>query len=251
MAPINLVYGIIEDPGAALAAAHRRGPHVGPMSATLCEGMPALQLNTPGWINWSAETVATLKDSDALLSFCRARLQNRTTIFSLSMRTFVNACIDFAQNEVERRRDELTQRLEAAGLPRALGFPGYRDWVFSAFLPLPNVFIAVEPEDGGDNFVRVDALLWDGNAALAVMLEGRSMFTPGTLQSLERLQAAHPALAIARIPWSPRADAPNRDNLPAAYLSHFLDDVPLPFGPYRVLSAPSDNDRPASATGAV
>jgi hypothetical protein len=240
MAPIHLVYGIIEDPGAALAAAPRGGPHIGPMSATLCDGMPALRLNTPGWINWSAETVATLKDTDALLSFCRARLQNRTTIFSLPMRTFMNACLDFAEGEVERRRDELTARLEAAGLPHSLGFPDYRDWVFSSFLPLPNVFIAVAPEAGEESFVRVDALLWDGKAALAVMLEGRSMFTPGTMRSLERLQAAHPTLAIARIGWSPRADAPNRDSLPTAYLSRFLDDVALPFGPYRVLSAPAD-----------
>lgn len=241
MAGVQLVYGIIEDPGAALTklrAAPSSSATLTPLSATLGTGTPALRLNSHGWINWTAETAAALPDTDALLKYCREQLQRRTVVFSLSIRTFINACLDFAASEVERRRDELEQRLDTAGLPRSAGFPDTRDFVFSAFLPLPNVFIAVDDKADEDSFVRVDVLLWDGKSALAVMLEGRSMPTPRTLESLERLRAAHPLISILRLPWSPRGDASSHGDLPTDYLGRFLDGVALPFGPYRVLTQP-------------
>lgn len=247
MQKISLVYGIIESPSAALAreCARLRGPlgigGIGPMSAAIVEGTPAFCLNSPGWANAAPEIVQSLVGTPALTEYCRTRLLNRVSIFSLALRAFLAAYVDAAAAEVERRKDELEARLHALGLPVEAGFPGYRDWIFSAFLPVPQVHVAM-PDDAlsdGAAPVAIDVLFWNGRAALALTLEGRTMPTPRERRAREALLAAHPALRSAALSVPADGRSWDWDALADRIGGSLIADGALPFGPCRILSGES------------
>lgn len=235
MAAIELVYGIVENPAAALAQLRAGGaarPHLGPASAVIAEGAAPLRLNTHGWASLPPEAVQGLSGTEALTAWCRERLRNRTTAFALVTRSFLAAYLDFAAAEIERRREELEARLRAIGLPLDQGFPTYRDWIFSALLPLPHAVVRT----GDDAFVEIDVLFWTGRTALALALGGRTMPTPRTLRARNRLAETYPQIRFAAM------ESP-ADGRSWAFGPDFLDLLDgelfpaagLPFGPYRVL----------------
>lgn len=236
MTDIRLVYGIIETPLAALARERGRAPPaggIGPLSARIVADTPAFRLNSPGWANAAPDIVQTLSGTDALTYYCRARLLNRVSVFSLLLRSFLAAYLDFAICEVERRREELEARLHALGLSGGEGFPTYRDWIFSALLPVPQVHLAL-PDGHGP--VAVDVLFWTGRSAVALTLQGRTMPTSRQREAREALMAAHPGIRMAAM----RAPADGRswifdEEFRALLEGVLLADAGLPFGPYRIL----------------
>lgn len=237
MATLNLVYGTIENPAAALVRERGRWaarPGIGPMSASLAEGVPALRLNTPGWMNVSPDVVQTLAGTEALTDYCRDRLVNRVPIFSLVIRSFIAAYFDHVAKEVEHRRDELEARLDAAGFRVSSGFPTYRDWIFSALLPVPQVYIATAVPGGSDAFVAMDVLFWTGRGPVALALESGSMPTARSLRGRRALLSSHPEMTLGaiKVPSDGRSWAFEEE------LDHLLDGdllpcAGLPFGPYR------------------
>ncbi|MCK0209727.1 hypothetical protein MWN33_16965 [Starkeya koreensis] len=233
---ISLVYGIIESPSAALAreAARPAGNGgLGPMAATIAGGTPAFRLNSPGWINAGPDIVQGVAGTQALTEYCRARLLNRVSVFALALRSFLSAYVDFAVAEVERRRDELEARLRALGLPADDGFPTYRDWVFSALLPVPQVHVAMP---GDADPVAVDVLFWTGRSALALTLEGRTMPTPRQRRAQEAMLAAHPAMKAATLAVPADGHSWALCELAGHFDGALLPDTGLPFGPYRILA---------------
>ena len=241
MTDIRLVYGIIESPSAALArqaASPAETGGLGPMSARILHGTPAFRLNSPGWANAAPDVIQTVSGTEALVDYCRTRLLGRVSIFSLVLRSFIAAYIDFAVAEVERRREELDARLREAGLSGEDGLATYREWVFSVLLPLPQCHIAVPPPHDPADQVSVDVLFWTGRRALALTMAGRTMPTPCRRRALESLASAHPALKLAsmNVPDDGRSWVFDEDFLELLG-EDFLPGTGLPFGPYRVLVA--------------
>lgn len=235
MQQISLVYGIVESPPAALAreaARPARAGGIGPMAATIVESTPAFRLNSPGWANAGPDVMQTVAGTTALIEYCRARLINRVSVFSLALRSFLSAYVDLALAQVESRRDELEARLRAAGLPVDEGFPGYRDWVFSALLPVPQAHVALPGEAGP---AAVDVLFWTGRSALALTLEGRSMPTRSRRLAREALLAAHPTVQAGTLPVPCDGRSWEMDGLLERLGGDLLPDGGLPFGPYRIL----------------
>ncbi|MDX6805544.1 hypothetical protein [Terrihabitans rhizophilus] len=250
-AVLHVVYGIVEDPGAALARLRAADPGTSPltpMSFSMIHGSPALRLNSHGWMNLPADVVSGLSGTEALLHYCRERLHNRVSVFSLAIRAFLSHYLDVVEAEIEHLRGELESRISKAGLPISLGFPTHRDFAFSALLPLPNAYIGLSGDrSGGAEFVRVDALFWDGKTATAVLLEGNSAPTRSDAQRLKRLEDESPHVSILRLkkPMSGIADIARRS----------LNDAVLPFGPYRTLhrdafAGRETENAPSSGSGA-
>jgi hypothetical protein len=225
-ADFTVLFGQIDNPAAVLSQERddllAAGHGLSQRAAFLRPGDDALRLNSPGWLNLRPQSASKLKSHDDRERFCRRELEKRIPLFSRPLRTFLAGYFNFVDGEIEGQRGVLECKLVDAGFEPACDFPTYRDWFFSAFLPLPNAYLA----RGGD-FVRFDVVFWTGARLVAVLLDGLTMRTPRCARELRELEAESRVVDVIRI--KPSGAKELRE-----YLGDFTDGCHLPFGPFRL-----------------
>ena len=125
---------------------------------------------------------------DDQLARLRASLARRCDPWRRGERRFLECYFDFVARHVEGNRAALAQ-----GLTRFGGLFSYRDWVYSALMPLPRAHLHAPEGDepfGPGTLTRVDFALWTGTAAIAIELPGTGTRSPATDRRHERLRRA-------------------------------------------------------------
>ncbi|BCJ89593.1 hypothetical protein IZ6_03280 [Terrihabitans soli] len=218
-----VLFGKIDKHVAALAHKHGSAAAgaLSPRAATIGAGDAALRLNSSGWLDLPPQSASQLNSHDDRKRFCRRALQRAVPLFSRPLERFVSSYFDFVDEEIERRRDALELKLAEAGFDPGAAFPDYRDWFFSAFLPLPNAHLQWR----GD-FIPFDVVFWTGTRLVAVLIDSLSMKTPRHLRAVEALAAGHECVEVVRIAPSDMASLQAR-------LGDFTEGCRIPFGPFR------------------
>ena len=174
-----------------------------------------------------------------LASLCRA-LTRHCDPWRRSERRFLECYFDFIARHVESNRDALTGRLEPfAGLFQ------YRDWVYSALMPLPRAHL--HASDSGEPFgpetlVRVDFAFWTGTAAIAIEISGTGTRSLVTDRRHERLRRAGARIVeLADDVLDPARAAEFEAALPED-LRQFWRDRALPSGPLKPAALDIETD---------
>ncbi len=167
---------------------------------------------------------------DQLAGLCRALTRNCDP-WRRSERQFLVCYFDFVARHVESYRDEFTKILE----PFADLFH-YRDWIYSALMPLPRAHLHA-PESGEPlgpvTLVRVDFAFWTGTAAIAIEIPGRGTRSLVTDRRHERLRRAGARIVeLADEVLDPAHAAEFEAALPDD-LHQFWRDRALPSGPLK------------------
>jgi len=188
-------------------------------------------LRLDGWLGKSHATQEPARpDDDQLASLCRT-LTRHCDPWRRSQHRFLERYFDFVARHVENHRDELTRRLEPfAGLFQ------YRDWVYSALMPLPRAY--VHAPDSGEPFgpeslVPVDFAFWTGAATIVVEIPGKSTRSSVTDRRHGRLRRSGARIVeLTDDVLEPANTAEFEDALPAG-LHRFWRDLALPAGPLK------------------
>ncbi|QJP14594.1 hypothetical protein G3545_13630 [Starkeya sp. ORNL1] len=240
---LALVYGAIRDPAAAarhaLADLYRSGLTLGPSAASIEPAQPALRLNSQGWLSLQPQRAGELATHADRIRMCKAGLAGSVPLFAGPLQIFLDSYFDFLERSIESRREALEAKLTTAGLPARGGILDYRDWTYSAFLPLPNAYVLLESEktDGSQSFARVDCAFWTGKTLLAVLFETRSMPLPSEQRAIEQLAAMAPLVEILHVPAAALDDPNVLDARLGQQLSAFTDQAALPYGVFRLQEA--------------
>ncbi len=167
---------------------------------------------------------------DRLASLCRA-LTRHCDPWRRRERQFLVCYFDFVARHVESNRDELTGSLE-----RFAGLFQYRDWVYSALLPLPRAHLHAPKSSepfGPETLVRVDFAFWTGTAAIAIEISSKDTPSPVTDRRHERLRRAGTHIVeLADDVLDPIRTADFEAALPDD-LRQFWRDRALPSGPLK------------------
>jgi hypothetical protein len=165
-----------------------------------------------------------------LASLCRA-LTRHCDPWRRNQHRFLECYFDFVARHVENHRDELTRRLDPfAGLFQ------YRDWVYSALMPLPRAHIHAPDSGepfGPESLVPVDFAFWTGSAAIVVEMPGKTTRSPITGRRHDRLRRSGAKIVeLTDDMLEPANTAEFEDALPAG-LHRFWHDIALPAGPLK------------------
>lgn len=229
----TIAYGALDDPGAVLADA--RSEPLAITSARIHPGQPALRLNTRGWLALHPSMASEFGTHAQRVAFCTEALQARTPLFARPIRAFLARYLAFVAASVEQRREDLEARLERAGLPVAGGILDYRDWFFSALLPLPNAWIV--PGDGAARDLppaRVDCAFWTGETLVAILLGGLTMPSPRQARAIDALREGRDDIEIIHLPTATGGDGPALTPALEALFARVPDAAALPYGPFRL-----------------
>lgn len=225
-----IVYGLVSEPGrivSALIAADTAPPALTNQYALIGPSTEALRLSSPGWMEVSLDERLSLTDSQELYRLCREKVLHGTSHFSLLIRQFLNGYLDFVVSQAEANRAELE------GDPPAADIFSHRDWVFSAWLPLPQARLLLPPEfnDDAPQFADIDIAFCRAGRVTAVMIDGTSTPTKSQQAKRDYLRAHHPQLDFVHIHKDRLRDGIfPADDFPGAF-ARYWDGLTLPHGP--------------------
>ena len=171
-----IAYGIVTNPE-TIARSFERSEGQRPFELTnryalVSPASPGLRLSSPGWIDISVQQMSQVRCSDDLFDLCRERLINRSSPFSKLIRLFVERYLEFARAQLERHKSEL-----GAGTADDEIF-NYRDWIFSAWLPLPQAQILLPAAFAADrpSFAELDIAFSLPGQLIGVMIESATIY---------------------------------------------------------------------------
>lgn len=239
----KLVYGRVSDPAKLLAelAQSERLPRLGARHAHIEAGCPGFRFSSPGWANFANRDLALVTSQAILFDLVREKLDAKLPTFAVRLTLFVERYLAAIR---QRARDRFGDTDSGLITPD--------DWIYSAFLPLPDVRIelpAVAPNEESA-FVELSALFWTGETAIGVQIDPSASVIGSKRRRLERLRTLWPALQIVEIPrdrLGPDDAGFPFDLFPDA-LANFWDGVAVPQGPS--LSAPLESSLVDQASGA-
>lgn len=195
--------------------------------AVLAPDTPSLRLSSPGWITLTVEHMAEVASTDDLFQLCQERLAGRTSPFSKPVRLFLQRYFEFAGTHLESGRAELRETLDQHPLLT------YRDWIFSAWLPLPQAHVLLPPgfEDEGPGFCEFDIVFWLEGRLLAVTIDGTATPLKSRRRKIDFLRDNHPRFELIQIPKDQLEDGPFPVDLFPEYFPAYWRNIRLPQGP--------------------
>lgn len=224
-----IVYGVARDAGVVLSeiAAQEHPRPLGVRHALVPPEGDDLRLCSPGWINISADERMELASASELFLLCREKIGHGTSNFALPIRQFLGSYLDFCWARVEAY-----QTLLDPDPPESDLFT-WRDWVFSAWLPMPHARVLLPPSFDGENpaFADVDIMFRCNGRFTAVMIEGMSTPLKSIRRKRDFLFERHPDLDVVSVSKESLAagDFP-ADRFDAAF-ARFWHGLKLPVGP--------------------
>jgi len=208
---------------------HCRVPHVLIENAT----SSALRLNNIDYSFADLYPVAAPQTPLSPIQLIHQRAQSLCDLWARLPRLFLSSYFHLIEAVAEEHRVELEERLEGYG-----GFYQYRDWMLSAFAPLPRAWLHVPEEvtmpPSQNTFIPIDFVFWTGEKLVAIFMVGTATLTKIQRKYAHRLRENGvdvcyiPACAVRRLDQTAL-----KEYLPPSLLSYWIGE-PFPSGPYDV-----------------
>ena len=226
-----IVYGIVTNPQTIADGFERRKGEY-PLELTnryalVSPASPGLRLSSPGWIDISFQQMSQVGATGDLFDLCRQRLINRSSPFSKLIRLFLERYLEFVGAQLEAHKSELGA--DAADDE----IFDHRDWIFSAWLPLPQAQILLPPAYGADqlSFAELDIAFSLPGKLIGVTIDGASTPVKSRQKKLDYLIENHPQISLIQIPKSRLQDEEFPKDLFPRSLARFWQGLSLPHGP--------------------
>lgn len=226
-----IVYGIVTNPE-TIAKGFESGKDGRPFELTnryalVTPASPGLRLSSPGWIEISFQQMSQVTSTGDLFNLCRERLINRSSPFSKLIRLFLERYLEFVSAQLDTHKSEL-----GADTADEEIFD-YRDWIFSAWLPLPQAQILLPPAFAADrpDFAELDIAFSLPGQVIGVAIDGTGTPIKSRQKKLDYLVENHPQLSLVRVPKGRLGDEAFPDDLFPAGFSRFWKGLSLPHGP--------------------
>ena len=224
-----IVYGVARDASVVLSeiTAQEHPAPLGVRHALVSFDIEDLRLSSPGWIDISPDERMELPSAPEQYLLCREKIGHGASNFSLPIRQFLNRYLDFCWAQVEAHQASLDPA------PPETDLFTWRDWVFSAWLPMPHARVLLPPSFDEDSpaFAEIDIMFRCNGRLTAVMIEGLSTPLKSVRRRRDFLFAQHPALDVVSVPKENlTADGFPGDLFGAAF-TRFWHGLTLPIGP--------------------
>lgn len=221
----RLVYGPASDPRRTLAelSLSEASSELTSLHAHITDGTPGFRLSSSGWTNFTTRDFALITSEARLWELVREKLNTKLPTFAVRQQLFVDRYLADAKQRAQHHFGNLEAEIF-----------GPEDWIYTAFLPLPNARIEL-PDSGSAtaDFAELSVLFWTGELAIGVLLDPPSAIIGSKKRNLERLKENWPQFTIINVPRDQFAE--DSRNFPTSLfpdaLNCFWDDVEIPQGP--------------------
>ena len=226
-----IVYGIVTNPETIANGFERRNGQrpfeLTNRYALVSPASPGLRLSSPGWIDFSFQQMSQVTSTADLFDLCRERIINRSSPFSKLIRLFLERYLEFVGARLEAHKSEL-----GAGTADDEIFD-YRDWIFSAWLPLPQAQILLPPAFGADrpSFAEFDIAFSLPGHLIGVAIDGASTPIKSRQRKVDYLVENHPELSLVQVPRNRLRDEAFPIDLFPKSVARFWQGLPMPHGP--------------------
>ena len=226
-----IVYGIVTNPQTiAKGFESRKGERPFALTnryALVSPGSPGLRLSSPGWIDISFQQMSQVNATGDLFDLCRERLINRSSPFSKLIRLFLERYLEFVRAQLEAHKSELGADTADDEIFE------YSDWIFSAWLPLPQAQILLPPAFGADqpSFAELDIAFALPGHLIGVAIDGASTPIKSRQSKLDYLVENHPQLSLVRVPKDRLRNRAFPKDLFLESIANFWQGLSLPQGP--------------------
>ncbi|PPR56858.1 MAG: hypothetical protein CFH07_01686 [Alphaproteobacteria bacterium MarineAlpha3_Bin6] len=196
--------------------------------AVLSPSSPGLRFSSSGWLEISTRQMLNVQSTESLFQICRERIISRTSQFSALLRLFLESYFDFLHSQIEKHKNEL----EPDNVEDEIFI--YKDWIFSAWLPLPQAHILLPPEfmDNKPSFAEIDLAFWIEGQLIGVIIDGGETPIKSRQKKLDYLVEKHPQLWVIKVPRDKlEEDTFPIDLFPNSF-SYFWRTLTLPRGPF-------------------
>ena len=196
--------------------------------AVLSPSSPGLRFSSSGWLEISTRQMLNVQSTESLFQICRERIINRTSQFSVLLRLFLESYFDFLHSQIEKHKNEL----ESENVEDEVFI--YKDWIFSAWLPLPQAHILLPPKfmDNKPSFAEINIAFWVEGQLICVVIDGGQTPIKSRKEKLDYLVEKHPQLSIVTVPRDKlEEDTFPIDLFPNSF-SYFWRTLTLPHGPF-------------------
>ena len=192
--------------------------------AFFTEKSPALRLNCEGWLHHSSNAIEA-NNSELLYNLTIEKIMRNILPFSQSTRIFIKSYFDFMLEQTKKIAiNELNSEIFNQG-----------DWIYSAWLPMPNTHILLSPEFKNKKFkfVEFDLSFWTGEQLICIQLGQSNTLIKSKMEKREQLESAHPHIKIIEIPINRFTgnNKPFPSDLFSENFNHFWRGLRLPLGP--------------------
>ena len=165
---------------------------------SLSPSSPSLRLNSKGWINISTQTLSELKSTDDLFENCKSQLLQNIDKFSISLNKFVSVYMDLILKLIDKNKLEIKK-----GIPEKEVFV-YKDFIFSAYLPLLNSRILLPPSYHRRNaetpyFAHLDIVFWIDEELVCVNIGSKTSGIKSRRKAIEFLTTNYPKIRMINI----------------------------------------------------
>ena len=196
--------------------------------AELYPSSPGLRFSSSGWLGMSTRQMLNVQSTEELFQISRERVINCTNQFSKLIRLFLESYFDFLIFQIEKHKNELEpDNVEAEVFI-------YKDWIFSAWLPLPQAHILLPPNfmDNKPSFAEIDVAFWIEGQLIGVVIDGGETPIKSRKKKLDYLVEKHPQLWVIKVP----RDKLEKDTFPIDLFpnsfSYTWRTLTLPHGPF-------------------
>ena len=167
-------------------------------SVRLSPNSPSLRLNSKGWINISTQTLSELESTDDLFENCRSRLLQNIDRFSISLSRFVSVYMDLIVKLIEKNELEIKKKIPEKELYV------FKDFIFSAYLPLLNSRILLPPSYDGQtpetpHFAHFDIVFWIEEELVCVNIGSKTSGINSRRKAIEFLTTNYPKIKMINI----------------------------------------------------
>lgn len=196
-------------------------------------GSEPLRLNTCPYHFPELPPFRDLIETEDQLAYVRNYLSAYCDLWGKYQKLFLERYFEFVADCVESNQAELAGRVEKFGI-----LYDYKDWVFSAFTPLPQAHLWAPAENDGAPYDRstmipVDFAFWSGKTIFIIDLVGTE--TRGRKHRELRDRLARAGMAVVEIPQvslHAEGGAALKGLLPDVF-GRFWEGEILPSGPFK------------------
>jgi len=196
--------------------------------AVLSPSSPGLRFSSSGWLEISTLQMLNVQSTESLFQICRDRIINRTSQFSRLIRLFLDSYFDYLHSQIEKHKNEL----DPDSVDDEIFI--YKDWIFSAWLPLPQAQILLPPDfmDNKPSFAEIDVAFWIEGKLIGVVIDGGETPIKSRKEKFDYLVEKHPQAWVVKVPRVKlEEDTFPIDLFPNSF-SYFWRTLTLPHGPF-------------------
>ena len=193
-----IVYGCVKDPATLANSSsfleHGQSSKLTNHFAVVSPTSPGLRFSSTGWINISPQQLLNVSSTESLFQLCREKIIHRTSQFSYLIRMYIEQYLNFMRDQLEVHKLELGAEIGEYEIY------DYKDWIFSAWLPLPHAQILLPPAFSGEHpcFAEIDLAYWAEGKLIGVIIGGTNTPVKSQQRKLDFLVQNHPNFSLVK-----------------------------------------------------